>query len=209
MKHSLTAVIAIATAAGFAGMAQAQTTTAPAGTAPQSVQTTAPATQAPANTAATSPSAAPANPNMAAPQAGMQQPAGGDSFWSRRISQDDVRQTQQQLKAQGLYNGPADGLVGPEMQRALARYQQQNGLRQTGTLDEQTSARLSSNTGPVMGANTAPAAGPAPATGMTAAPAPTAPTAGASTAPAGTTAPIGAGGTTSAPTPPNTQPPNR
>src|SRR5258708_8742786 len=89
MKHSLTAVIAIATAAGFAGMAQAQTTTAPAGTAPQSVQTTAPATQAPANTAATSPSAAPANPNMAAPQAGTQHPTGGDRFSPRRLSQHD------------------------------------------------------------------------------------------------------------------------
>jgi peptidoglycan hydrolase-like protein with peptidoglycan-binding domain len=145
---------------------------------------------------------------MAAPQASMQQPASGDSFWSRRISQDDVRQTQQQLKAQGLYNGPADGLVGPEMQRALARYQQQNGLRQTGTLDEQTSARLSSNTGPAVGAST-PASGTAPATGMTAPPAATTPAAGASTAPAGTTTPIGAGGTTSSPNPPDTQPPNR
>jgi peptidoglycan hydrolase-like protein with peptidoglycan-binding domain len=201
MKPSLTAAIAIA-AASLAGMAQAQTTTASTGAAPQSVQTTAPATQVPANTAETSPAAAPANPSMANPQASMQQPAGADNFWSRRISQDDVRQTQQQLKAVGLYNGPVDGLVGPEMQRALARYQQQNRLRQTGTLDEQTVARLNTNTGPAVGANT-PSAGTAPPAGMTPPPAATAPNAGASTAPAGTTAPIGAGGTT------NTQPLNR
>jgi hypothetical protein len=207
MKPTLTAAIAIA-AASLAGMAQAQTTTAPAGAAPQSVQTTAPATQVPANTAATSPAAAPANPSMASPQASMQQPAGADNFWSRRISQDDVRQTQQQLKALGLYNGPVDGLVGPEMQRALARYQQQSGLRRTGTLDEQTVARLSTNTGPVVGVNTSPA-GTAPPAGMTPPPAATAPNAGASTAPAGATAPIEAGGTTSAPNPPNTQQLNR
>jgi peptidoglycan hydrolase-like protein with peptidoglycan-binding domain len=203
MKPSLTAAIAIA-AASLAGMAQAQTTTAPASAAPQSVQTTAPAGQAPVNTAATNAAVAPANPNMAAPQASMQQPAGVDNFWSRRISQDDVRQTQQQLKALSLYNGPVDGLVGPEMQRALARYQQQNGLRPTGTLDEQTVARLSTNTGPMVGANTPPA-GTTPSAGVTPPPAATAPNAGASTAPADMTAPIGAGGSN----PPNTQQLNR
>jgi len=152
MKYSLTAVIAIATAAGFAGLVQAQTTTtttpAPAGTTPPSAQATAPAPQVQANTAAPSPSAAPGNPKMApgaatpASQASMQGSAGTHNFWSRNISQDEVRQAQQQLKAQGLYNGPIDGMAGPEMQRALARYQQQNGLRQTATLDEQTMGRL-------------------------------------------------------------------
>ena len=204
MKPSLTAAIAI-TAASLAGMAQAQTTTTPAGAATQSVQTTAPAPTG-------NPAGAPADPAMATraapPQASMQPPAGADNFWSRNISQDDVRQTQQQLKAQGLYNGPADGLVGPEMQRALARYQQQNGLRQTGTLDEQTVARLGTNTGPVVGANTPPA-GTTPSAGMTPPPAATAPNAGASTAPAGMTAPIGAGGSNNTPNPSNTQQLNR
>ena len=203
MKPLLTTAIAIA-AASLAGMAQAQTTTAPTGAAPQSVQTTAPAAGSLANTAATNPGAAPPNPNMVAPQASMQQPAGAANFWSRRISQDDVRQTQQQLKALSLYNGTVDGLVGPEMQRALARYQQQNGLRQTGTLDEQTVARLSTNTGPMVGANTPPA-GTTPSAGVTPPPAATAPNAGASTAPADMTAPIGAGGSN----PPNTQQLNR
>jgi peptidoglycan hydrolase-like protein with peptidoglycan-binding domain len=207
MKPSLTAAIAL-TAASLAGIAQAQTTTAPAGAAAQSVQTTAPAPQP----VTPNPAGAPADPTMAPraapPQASMQPSAGADNFWSRNISQDDVRQTQQQLKAQGLYNGPADGLVGPEMQRALARYQQQNGLRQTGTLDEQTVARLGTSTGPVVGANTPPA-GTTPPAGRTPPPAATVPNAGASTAPADMTAPIGAGGSNSTPNPPNTQQINR
>src|SRR5207237_1864881 len=124
----------------------------------------APAAQAQANPAST-PGAAPANPAMAppatAPQASTQRPAGSNDFWSRNISQDEVRQAQQQLKAQGLYNGPIDGMAGPEMQRALARYQQQNGLRQTATLDEQTMGRLGGGMSPAAGV-TAPPAGSSP-----------------------------------------------
>src|SRR5438067_7836561 len=232
MKYALTAVIAIATAAGFAGMVQAQstttTTTAPAGTTPPSAQATAPAPQVQANTAAPSPSAAPANPAMApraaapASQASMQGSAGTNNFWSRNISQDEVRQAQQQLKAQGLYNGPIDGMAGPEMQRALARYQQQNGLRQTATLDEQTMGRLGGGMRPAAGATAPP--GTSPMGGATTPPAGSSPTAGATTPPTGTTAatagttappsgtaaPVGAGETTSsAPTTSTTQPATR
>jgi peptidoglycan hydrolase-like protein with peptidoglycan-binding domain len=219
MKRTLTAIIALAIAAGLAGMAQAQTssTTVPAGTAAPSVQTTSPSATAPTATTAVpaNPGMAPANPSMtpgAASQASMQ-PAGGDSFWSRSISQDEVRQAQQQLQAQGLYRGPVDGKAGPEMQRALTRFQQQNGLRRTATLDEQTMSRLG-GTGPAMGSSAAPMGGSAPA------PAGTAPMA-TSTAPgASTAAPLGAGGTSatpaapsgtggSAPTSTGTQPPTR
>ena len=200
MKRTLTAIIALATAAGLAGMAQAQTssTTVPAGTAAPSVQTTSPSATAPTASTAVpaNPGMAPANPSMtpgAASQASMQ-PAGGDSFWSRSISQDEVRQAQQQLQAQGLYRGPVDGKAGPEMQRALARFQQQNGLRRTATLDEQTMSRLG-GTGPAMGSSAAPMGGSAPA------PAGTAPMA-TSTAPgASTTPPLGAGGTSTSTTP--------
>ncbi len=234
MKHSLTAVIAIATAAGFAGMAYAQsetanTTASPAASAPASVQATAPAPQAQANPAATNPSTAPGNPDMPprtaapSPQASTQRPAGTSDFWWRNISQDEVRQAQQQLKTQGLYNGPIDGMAGPEMQRALARYQQQNGLRQTATLDEQTMGRLGGGMSPAAGA-TAPPMGTSPMGGATTPPAGSSPTAGATTPPAGTTAatagttappagtaaPVGAGGTTSsAPTTSTTQPATR
>ena len=228
MKRTLTAVIALAAAAGFAGMAQAQSTTAnttasPAAQAPASAPATAPAPQAQANPAGT-PGAAPANPAMApqgaAPQANAQQPAGSNNFWSRNITQDEVRQAQQQLKAQGLYNGPIDGMSGTEMQKALARYQQQNGLRQTATLDEPTMGRLGGGMNPASGVTAPPASSPTvgaatppagsrPAVGATTPPAgSTAATAGTTAPPAGTAAPAAAGGTTSsAPAPTTTTQP--
>jgi peptidoglycan hydrolase-like protein with peptidoglycan-binding domain len=189
MKHSLTAVLAIVSAAGLAGIAQAQTTTQPAATPAPGAETTAPNTQyqsstAPATPSAAQPTTATAAPR-AAPQANMQQSSGND-FWSRNLSQDEIRQAQQQLAAQGLYRGPVDGLAGPEMQRALARFQQQNRLRRTGTLDPDTMNRLASN---------------APAGNLSTSP--TGPAVGASTPPASNNAPIGAGGNTTAPTAPN------
>jgi len=152
---------------------------------------------------------APANPSAArtAPQASMQQPAGSNSFWSRNITEDEVRQAQQNLQAQGLYRGPVDGKVGSQMERALAQYQQQHGLRQTGTLDEQTMSQLG-GAGPAIG-STAPPAGATPAPAASGSMAPT-------TAPQATTttSPIGAGGTstgtaTTAPSPSSTQPVTR
>lgn len=208
MKHSLTAVLAIVSAAGLAGIAQAQTTTTPPAAAPApGVATTAPSTQDQSSTAPASPNAAKSTPSAsqpttaataprAAPQADMQQSSAND-FWSRNLSQDEVRQAQQQFAAQGLYRGPVDGLAGPEMQRALARFQQQNGLRRTATLDPDTMNRLmASNTpAPRAGANPPPT-GPTTAPGM-----------GASTPPGGTTSPIGAGGSaTTAPSSTQGQP---
>ena len=109
------------------------------------------------------PSAAP----TAAPQANLQQSSAND-FWSRNLSQDQVRQAQQQLAAQGLYRGPANGMVGSDMQRALVRFQQQNGLRQTATLDQDTMNRLMANNAPA----TAPGVGTsAPPSGRTTGPA--------------------------------------
>jgi peptidoglycan hydrolase-like protein with peptidoglycan-binding domain len=210
MNRTLTAVIALAAAAGFAGLVQAQTTS----TTTPTPSSTAPSTSLTAPSAA-NPSAAPANPSMtsqAAPQASMQQPASGDSFWSRSISEDQVRQAQQQLQAQGLYKGPIDGKVGSEMHRSLARYQQQNGLRQTGTLDEQTVARIGGGAGPAIGSTTSPAgsaAAPAGSGSMTSGAA----TGGTAASPS-TTSPIGAGGTstttpTTAPSTSSTQPVTR
>jgi peptidoglycan hydrolase-like protein with peptidoglycan-binding domain len=189
MKHSLTAVLAIVSAAGLAGIAQAQTTAQPAATPTPSAEGTAPNTQYQSSTAPASPSAAQptttATAPKAAPQANMQQSSGND-FWSRNISQDEVRQAQQQLAAQGLYRGSVDGLAGPEMQRALARFQQQNGLRRTATLDPDTMNRLMASNAP---ANAPGAGASAPPTG---------PAVGASTPPTGTPAPVGAGGSATA-----------
>ena len=200
MKHSLTAVLAIVSAAGLAGIAQAQTTAEPAATPAPGAETTAPSTQSQSSTAPATPSAAqPTTATTAstaapkaAPQANMQQSSAND-FWSRNLSQDEVRQAQQQLAAQGLYRGPVDGLAGAEMQRALIRFQQQNRLRQTATLDRDTMSRLANNA-------------PANATGAGANMQPTGPAVGASTPPAGTNAPSGAGGnSTTAPAAPATQ----
>ena len=56
--------------------------------------------------------------------------------------QDEVRQAQQQLAAEGLYRGADDGVIGRQTRRAVARFQRQNGLRVTGSLDEETLSQL-------------------------------------------------------------------
>ncbi len=73
-------------------------------------------------------------------QQGMQ----GQNFAQARqnLSPDQVKAAQEQLRSAGLYNGPADGMMDPDTRAALARFQQQNGLRSTQTLDQQTLARL-------------------------------------------------------------------
>ena len=154
MKQTVTAALALVAAAGLAGAAAAQTmapqSSVQSDTAQPSVSapaTPAQDTQGAARSFSYQPETAPAAPQAstagAAPQANMQ-PSGGD-FWSRNISQQEVQQAQEQLKAQG-YNGPTDGLMGTSTQRAIARYQRQNGLRESATLDEATLARLTNTT---------------------------------------------------------------
>jgi peptidoglycan hydrolase-like protein with peptidoglycan-binding domain len=50
----------------------------------------------------------------------------------------EVRDAQQRLQTYGFYNGPADGLWGPETKAAVERYQQNRGLTVTGRLDDAT-----------------------------------------------------------------------
>jgi peptidoglycan hydrolase-like protein with peptidoglycan-binding domain len=64
---------------------------------------------------------------------------------------DQVKGAQQKLRAVGLYHGPVDGLMDPDTDAAIARFQQQNGLRRTATLDEQTYSRLMSMPTPAAG----------------------------------------------------------
>lgn len=47
---------------------------------------------------------------------------------------------QERLARQGYYHGETDGVLSAEMQKALRRYQNTNGLRQTGELDSDTLA---------------------------------------------------------------------
>ena len=58
-----------------------------------------------------------------------------------------IMAAQQQLKYSGLYNGPVDGKMSSETQRAFRQFQQQHGLRQSGTLDEKTYTALQGDTG--------------------------------------------------------------
>lgn len=43
---------------------------------------------------------------------------------------------QRELSRRGYYNGSIDGAIGPQSSRAIARYQRDNGLRQTGTINQ-------------------------------------------------------------------------
>ena len=58
-----------------------------------------------------------------------------------------IRAAQQQLKYSGLYNGSVDGKMSSETQQAFRQFQQQHGLRQSGTLDEKTYTALQGDTG--------------------------------------------------------------
>jgi peptidoglycan hydrolase-like protein with peptidoglycan-binding domain len=61
------------------------------------------------------------------------------------LSRQNIKTAQQQLKADGLYQGKVDGLFGPRTRRAVARFQERNRLRRTATLDRQTLGRLTGN----------------------------------------------------------------
>lgn len=49
-----------------------------------------------------------------------------------------LAQIQQQLHSYGYYNGPVDGVYGEQTRQALTAWQQDQGLRATGTIDGQT-----------------------------------------------------------------------
>src|SRR5580765_2855718 len=51
-----------------------------------------------------------------------------------------IAAAQERLARQGYYRGDTDGVLSPEMQKAVRRYQSTNGLRQTGYLDGDTLA---------------------------------------------------------------------
>jgi murein L,D-transpeptidase YcbB/YkuD len=156
MKLSPTVTLAVALAAGVAGAAVAQTSMTPSSSTTdqqqqqlqqqqqqqQSTQSTAPTN--PQSTQTTQPGAptySQATPNYG--KAGTANPtATQSSFRQPQNSNDQVRQAQQQLRAAGLYNGPQDGLMDPDTMAAIARFQQQRGLKQTSTLDQPTMAAL-------------------------------------------------------------------
>ena len=58
------------------------------------------------------------------------------------LSKDDYRWAQVELHTLGLYNGSLDGVPGRETRRALLEFQENNGFRPTGTLDQKTADAL-------------------------------------------------------------------
>jgi peptidoglycan hydrolase-like protein with peptidoglycan-binding domain len=57
-------------------------------------------------------------------------------------SKSRIEQVQQQLKTAGAYNGPINGELNAQTQQAISQFQQEHGLRKTGSLDQQTLATL-------------------------------------------------------------------
>ena len=76
-----------------------------------------------------------------------------------------ITAAQQQLKYSGLYDGSVDGKMSTETQRALRHFQQQHGLRQTGTLDERTYTALQGDGGQQVGSSRSPDGQPSTAAG--------------------------------------------
>ncbi len=63
------------------------------------------------------------------------------------MAQADVKSVQEALKEKGHDPGPADGIMGPKTQAAIKEFQQAQGLKATGTLDDQTRQALGLNAG--------------------------------------------------------------
>jgi peptidoglycan hydrolase-like protein with peptidoglycan-binding domain len=88
-----------------------------------------------------------------------------------RADRDAVMQAQQKLQSDGLYKGKVDGIMGPRTKQAVMAFQKQSGLKQTGMLDQQTMAQLSSSSGSgqgsATGTSTPPASSRAPTAGST------------------------------------------
>ena len=61
---------------------------------------------------------------------------------SQSQNSDLVKQAQEKLNANGKDVGPSDGQLGPKTQAALKEFQQENGLQETGQLDQETIAAL-------------------------------------------------------------------
>jgi len=162
MKFSPTVPFALALAAGIAGTAAAQTPVTP-GAASNSPQTLVAPTAQPGPTAnpgiyygQTQPNYTQSDPNtpkgagvpgtatMGAAPSG-QGPSPTGQATPQNSSADQVRTAQEHLQAAGLYAGPVDGLMDPDTRAAIARFQQQNGMGRSGTLDQATLDRLMAN----------------------------------------------------------------
>jgi peptidoglycan hydrolase-like protein with peptidoglycan-binding domain len=118
-----------------------------------------PATATPSTTAPANPSAQPTEPQTGATTESTQGAMSGGSQYgtspymansgstaapsgAMHLTRSDVRQAQQQLKAEGLYRGKVDGKDGPKTRAAIRQFQKKNGLPVTARLDENTMNQL-------------------------------------------------------------------
>jgi peptidoglycan hydrolase-like protein with peptidoglycan-binding domain len=68
---------------------------------------------------------------------------------------EETKKVQEALKAKGNDPGPIDGKMGPKTRAAIKSFQEANGLKGTGQLDNQTAEKLGvSKTGTAMGKET-------------------------------------------------------
>src|SRR5262245_38982081 len=81
------------------------------------------------------------------PVAGMPRSSQTSAQTSADLANDDIRQAQQELTAQRLYDGLIDGALNQKTQAAVSRYQRQNGLSITGNLDPATMRSLHEDAG--------------------------------------------------------------
>ena len=57
-------------------------------------------------------------------------------------AKEDIKKAQEALKGKGNDPGPADGVMGPQTQKALRAFQSANGLKTSGRLDAETAKAL-------------------------------------------------------------------
>jgi hypothetical protein len=57
-------------------------------------------------------------------------------------AKEDIKKVQEALKEKGNDPGPADGVMGPQTQKALRAFQSKNGLKTSGRLDAETAKAL-------------------------------------------------------------------
>lgn len=147
MNRTLTAAVALAAGLGMAGLAHAQSSVGPS-TAPKPPSPSTPSSQLNAPPTSSAPSGMQI-PSTMSPSSGAQSPQASSQTnqGTQDVSPSQIQQAQQQLKQQGLYNGAIDGIVGPETQTALARFQKEQGLPQTAQLDQETLGRLMNGPG--------------------------------------------------------------
>jgi peptidoglycan hydrolase-like protein with peptidoglycan-binding domain len=59
-----------------------------------------------------------------------------------RLEEQQIKQLQQALQERGLEPGNVDGVMGPQTRQALAKFQRDNNLEPTGSLNERTAQHL-------------------------------------------------------------------